>query len=436
MDERSLPTQDALRASLPAPAPSLSRGNPLTPSVRASLRACTTEGLVAEIVAACVGNAAVAAWAVHLGVSSVLVGVLWGLPHFGQILQLPASWVTCRFGRRRVAVVAHALSRQITLPIAILPFVAWPADEKRALLVGFFALSSVLAVVGHNAWLAWIGELVPARVRGAYFGRRAAVCAAVTTCASLCIASALDVGRSGGVLGVVLAATLLVRSAAGAATTVLMLRQHDPPGASAPPRLRDLPLPFADDAFRRLLGYRATWGVATGLTASVSALYMLRALGLGFFGVAAYSALVTALRVVTTPAWGRMLDRSGARPVLVVCSLGVTASSLLWLGVTAGHAWVLVLDAVASGLLVGGQELAVFTLPISAAPSAHRPLFGAVNVMVGGVAFGLASVVGGALAARIAFPTLVLVGVVLRLTAVVAAMRLEEPGRALPRSRT
>ncbi len=426
VNEAPLPTQDTLRASLPPPAAAA----PARP-LRASLEACTTEGLFAEVVGACFGNTVVAAWAVHLGVSSLLVGALWGLPHFGQVLQVPASWITCRYGRRRVAIVAHGLARQVTLPIAILPFLSVSTETKRAVLVALFALASLLAVVGHNAWLAWVGDLVPGRVRGAYFGRRSAICAVVATFASLAIAAALDVGRHEGTLGVVLAAILLARSAAGIVTTALMMRQHDPPGAGAPPRPRDLALPFADDAYRKLLVYRAGWGIATGLTGSVSAIYMLRALGLGFFGLASYTALVTALRVVTTPIWGRTLDRLGARPVLVACSFGIAASSIAWLGATAGHAWLLAIDAVASGLLVGGQELAVFTLPLAAAPSEHRPLFGAVNVMVGGVAFGLASVAGGALAASIALPTLLVLGTLLRGGAAWLAVGLHEPPRAI-----
>ena len=426
MNEAPLPTQDALRASLPPKAPAAAR------PLRASLRACTTEGLYAEVVGACLGNAVVAAWAVHLGVSSLLVGALWGLPHFGQVLQVPASWITCRFGRRRVAVVAHALARQVTLPIALLPFVSAPVSAKRTVLVVTIALASLLGVIGHNAWLAWVADLVPGRVRGLYFGRRSAMCAVVSTFTSLAIASALDVGRHGAMLGVVLAVLVVARSLAGLATTRLMLRQHEPPGGSAPPRIRDLRLPFEVEAFRRLLVYRAGWGVATGLTASVSAFYMLRSLGLGFCGRAASAALVPARRGVTTPAWGRALDRLGARHVLAVCSFGTAASSLAWLGATTGHAWVLAIDAVATGLLAGGQELAVFTLPIAASPSAHRPLFAGVNVALGGVAFGLASVLGGALEARVALPTLLLVGTALRFGGGWLALRLDAPPRVHP----
>jgi hypothetical protein len=437
MNEAPLPTQSVVSESLPGPAPLAERAR--SPSrLRASLAACSAEGIAAEIVSACFSGAVVAAWGVDLGASPVLLGVLWGLPHFGQLFQIPASWVTTRFGRRRVAVVSHAIARQITLPLAVLPFVGLSIDAKRAILVALFALSSLFSVIGHNAWLAWMGDLVPARVRGAYFGRRTALCTAAATIASLSLACALDTGRHHAVVELVLAATIVVRSIAGAVTTVLMLRQHDPSIEDAAlrargPSLRDLMLPLADHGYRTLLGYRAVWGVGTGLTASLSAVFTLNAVGLGYFGVAMYAAVVAGLRVITTPMWGRTFDRAGGKPVLVACSLGATVSSLAWVGATEGSAWLIGIDAVVCGLVLGGQELAVFTLPLAAAPSQQRPLFAAASVMVGGVAYGLASVLGGALASSMSVRTLLLLSVVCRMVATVLATWIEEPrSRRMP----
>jgi MFS family permease len=399
--------------------------------LRRSLEACCAEGIAAEIVSACFSGAVVTAWGLELGASPVLLGVLWGLPHFGQLFQIPASWVTTRFGRRRVAVVAHAIARQITLPLAALPFVGLPIDAKRTILVTLFALASLFAVLGHNAWLAWMGDLVPARIRGAYFGRRTALCTAAATIASLTLACTLDTGRAHSVVEIVLAGTILVRSIAAVVTTVLMLRQHDPvEELAAPargPSLREVLLPLADRGYRKLLAYRAIWGIGTGLTASLSAVFTLRALGLGYFGVAMYAAVVAGLRVVTTPMWGRMFDRAGGRPILVACSLGAAVSSFAWVGATAGSAWLIGIDAIVCGLLLGGQELAVFTLPLATAPSQQRPLFAAASVMVGGVAYGLASVVGGALTNATSVRSLLVLAAVFRMLATVIATCIEEP---------
>jgi MFS family permease len=366
------------------------------------------------------------AWAVELGASPLLLGVLWGLPYFGQVLQIPALWVTSRLGKKRAAVLTHAVARQVMLPLAVLPFVDVSIVAKREIVVGLFAVSSLLGVVGHNAWLAWMGELVPARVRGAYFGRRTAMCTVVATVASLAIASALDRGRAHAALGWVLAAIVVLRSLAGIATTILMLEQHDPPSAATTPRVRDFVLPIADPAYRKLLVYRVAWGVATGFGASLCAVYTLRALGLGFVGVAMYSALVAVLRVATTPLWGRRLDRDGGRRVLVTCSFGAAVSSLAWVVATQGAAWLIAVDALVSGLLLGGQELAVFTLPLAAAPSTRRPLYAATSVMIGGIAYGGASIAAGALIDVVSLRTVLLASAAFRVLGALVATRVED----------
>src|SRR5262245_9688424 len=128
MNEEPLPTQSVVSQSLPPPPP-----GPRSPSssrLRASLVACSAEGLAAEVVSACFSGAVVTAWGMLLEASPLLLGVLWGLPHFGQMFQLPASWVTTRFGRRRVALISHALARQVTAPIALLPFVDLSFEAK------------------------------------------------------------------------------------------------------------------------------------------------------------------------------------------------------------------------------------------------------------------------------------------------------------------
>jgi hypothetical protein len=83
-------------------------------------------------------------------------------------------------------------------------------------------------------------------------------------------------------------------------------------------------------------------------------------------------------------------------------------------------------DALVSGLLLGGQELAVFTLPLAAAPSARRPLYAAASVMVGGIAYGGASVAAGALAGAVPLRTILVAAAAWRFLAAIVAMGVED----------
>ena len=144
--------------------------------LRRSLGACTAEGLVAEMVSAFAGGAILTGWAIHLHASAFLTGLVVALPQMAQLIQLPAAWSTAFLGRRRAAVTLVAVSRQVMLPLALLPFLGASEATGQRILFVVAALSAVLGVLGNNAWVSWMGELVPRRIRGRYFGKRTALC--------------------------------------------------------------------------------------------------------------------------------------------------------------------------------------------------------------------------------------------------------------------
>ncbi len=407
-------------------------------AMRRSLAASTAEGVAGEVVQACAGSAMATAWALHLRAGPLLLGVLWALPFLGQLLQLPTAWLMARFDRRRVAIAGNGVARQVLILLAALPFVPVSMAAKRLLLIGIISISSLAAVAGGNAWISWMGDLVPARIRGRYFGRRTALCAVGAAASSLVAGSVLDAAMRHKKAGIALAGLALVAWLGAAISTRLMQKQHDPRKSTpAPPGARDLAEPFTDASSRRILAYQAAWSLALGLTASVSAVYMLKTLRVGFTGMAIYTAVLAGARMFATPLWGRVLDRIGARPVLVVCSVGSALASALWTIASPARIWPIALDAVVNGVLLAGQGLAAFAIPLSVAPKTRtsRSMLLSAFVMAGGLAFGLGSIAGGALVGIL--PKLVpALGVRAlfaasaggRLVAALLAHRIHEPG--------
>ena len=370
--------------------------------LRHSLSASTSEGVFAEVLNACAGGAVLTGWALHLGGGPLAVGALAALPALSQVLHLPAASVTSSLGRRRVALWTVAVSRQAWLPLAALPFLPLDAGARLAVLLLVAAFSSSLAVVGNNAWVAWMGDLVPASVRGRYFARRTVACTVGGTLASLASGFALDRARAAGQAAAALSALAVLACLAGAATTWLMARQHEPgePPRSGPAqsRLRATLAPFFDRGARPLLAYQALWSAAIGLTGCLFTVHMLQNLHMGYGLIAVQGALVAALRVLAAPHWGRAIDRAGARPVLVACSCGICLIPLVWLLPTPQRLWPVALDALLTGLLWSGHSLASFALPLSLSPQRSRAFYLSALSAVSGLSFALASALGGAVA--------------------------------------
>jgi hypothetical protein len=352
--------------------------------------------MVAELVGACTGGATITGWAMYLGCTTSVVGLLGALPFLAHVLQLPAARLTARYGARRVALVAVAISRQAFLPLALLPFLPVPPGSAQALLVAAAVLLHGLGIVCNNGWVAWMGELVPPRVRGRYFGRRTAIATAAGATATLAAGALLDAGRTPAVLSALAATSCL----AGVVSTVLMARQH---GGRPRPHAERTRLPFAAVLRRpepaRLAVFLAVTGVASGLAEPYLVLFMLRERGLGFRLVAAHGVLAAGARVLAAPRWGRRVDRAGGAREVLALSTGLLATApVLWLVAGAGTgpgalaAWASA--AVLGGVGAAGLSVAGLAVPLAVAPPRDRPVYHAVFALAGGLGFGV-----GALAA-------------------------------------
>ena len=367
------------------------------PRTGRSLRLSIAEGMVAELVGACASGAVLTAWALYLALPATLIGLLGALPFASQLVHLPGAFITGRLGHRRAALLFVALSRQIVLPLALLPFLPISQAARQAALLVVAGLAAALGVIGNNAWTAWMGDLVPEEIRGRYFGRRSAACALGAALGALAAGLLLDLGQRSGGEGLVLAGFSLGASLAGLATFLLMRAQHESLERTAPaPRLREVVLvPLRDWRARRVLAFQIAWSAAGGLAAAFYPLYMITELQMGFARMALYSGGLCAFRVLAAPLWGRALDHTGARPILVACAFGLSLSPLLWLFPRPDLLWPLALDAALCGTLSAGYNLAAFSLPLSLSQPRDRAFHLAAFAATGGLAMGLASALSG-----------------------------------------
>jgi MFS family permease len=345
------------------------------------------------------GAAALTGWALHLGMSAKLIGLLAALPVVAQVLQLFGALLTARFGHRRTTLIAVALSRQAFLPLVFLPWLPFGDDGRRALLVAAAGAHHALGIVANNGWNAWIGELVPERMRGRYFGRRTAICTVAGGTFGLAVGFVLDRAQRAAAAGPVLQALALLACIMGALSVWLLSRQHAAPARREPVRwaAHAFRRALADPRAHRLVAYSVAWNAACGLSAPFFGLYVLRDLAAGYTAFAACGAGYALVRIATSATWGRAVDRAGAKPVIVLCTAGLALSPLAWALCAPDRLWPLVLETAMGGLFFGGHAVATFAMPLAVAPERERPFYLAVVAVAGGAAFALTSALGGAL---------------------------------------
>lgn len=404
---------------LPALTPTLERGRITAPAqhgpvrtgrLRASLDASVAEGAAAEVFGACAGGAVLTGWALYLGASPVTIGLLAALPVAAQAVQMPAAWLTQHLGAKPLAVAAIGASRLVWIPLIALPFLHLSASAALAVFITIVTVAGVLGVIGGNAWTAWMGDLVPGAIRGRFFSRRMVYLNVAGTVASLGAGLALDALAPRGWKGETLGALAAVACVAGLVSIWLLLLQEGPGHDQdlTPPDWGDVARSVRDAKTRPLIGYLFGWNAAVGISAGFVSYHMLTNLKMGFMLVAAHGILVAAVRVASAPAWGRLVDAFGARPVLVVCSFGISVVPMIWLFIAPDRLWPIAIEAVVAGTLWGGHGIAAFDLSIGLAPRRGRPFYLAAFATACGLGFATTSAVAGVLAYALSSPIHVL----------------------------
>lgn len=356
-----------------------------------------------------VSGASFTRFAKLLNVSHFGFGLLATVPFLGALVQLPASLLLERYGgRKRVFLWCASISRALWLVIAALPWLFPPAWQWPALLLTLL-VSTVLANITSPAWMTWMGELVPGRIRGRYFSRRVQVGQAVGLALSFLSGLALDwPGENRELLRTVISGLFALATLFGVADILMFIRVPDTERAPSRPALGFLDLvraPLADPNFRHVLGFSFTMTFATGYIGQFVWLFLFDVVGMG--NSRANVLLVTlplVVGMVCYPFWGRVIDRFGSKPALIGAGLLVVNGATGWLFVTPEH-WVwgylLVLLSTAAW---PGMDIAGFNLLLRMAeagePRQRRSNTAviAINSVVVAVAGTLSGLFGGAVA--------------------------------------
>jgi MFS family permease len=146
--------------------------------VKASLRYSVLDG---TFFSAMVGFAEsyFSALAVYFKATSIELSLIVTLPQLlGALSQILSNKFISLFqSRKKFVCVGVFLQAFILLPIIFIFFIPKLQAEILILLV---ILYWVLGTIIHPAWYSWIGDLVPPRIRGVYFGKRNRLMGAVS----------------------------------------------------------------------------------------------------------------------------------------------------------------------------------------------------------------------------------------------------------------
>jgi MFS family permease len=427
-------------------------------AVRTSLKASTLDGVFATIFSNVAGGVLLSNFLVELDASPLEVGLLSSIPMLVNLLQPLGAYLSNRVTSRHlyclwIYIPSRLLWLALILGIALSDQQQIDSRLLVELALAIVILSNVLGALGSASWLSWLAALVPSRLRGRYFGIRNSA-ASLTSLISLPLMGLLVSHYPGGSLqgyGMVLAVGLVAGLVSLGFQHFMVDVNPQEPKQLLPqrkPKIEPAELPNSNDStthsiwqdgnFLVFLLYFGFLSFATNLSSPFFNLYLLDNLSLDVSWVTLYNSLAAGANLLMLMFWGKLADRIGNRPILLMVGIVVAVIPICWLGVGQDAfsiwLWLPLLHISMSGAWAA-IDLCNNNIQMEISPSQHHSTYFAIAAAVAGVSGALGTTAGGLLAEFADYgglPGLFALSSVMRLLAVIPLVFVrEDRGRSL-----
>jgi MFS family permease len=336
-------------------------------------------------------------FALALKATTAQIGLLSSAPSLAiAFSQLAAPMLSERVGSRKGFILrAVFIQAFLWAPILLIPYL-FPG-QKVWWLIGLFTLSTVAGAMTSPAWGSLMADLVPAEMRGRYFGLRGRISGIVALALFFIGGLILHFSAADIFLGfsIIFGAALLFRLV----SWYFLSRMYDPPlrmGWWDRYSLPDLVSSLTSSNLGRFIAYSSLMSFATYLASPFFAVYMLRDLGFDYLTYAGITAASSLASLVSLTFWGRRGDRLGNVNVVRAASILVPLVPLLWL--VSHQVYYLIPVQILSGFAWSGFSLASANFVYDASAPENRTRYIALFNAMNGGSMCLGALLGGCLA--------------------------------------
>lgn len=275
-------------------------------------------------------------YAKSLGASATVLGVIASLSPLLVILQIPAANLLPKYGYRRFILAGWGSRTICIFGLAVVPLLVFLDMQTRLVLVLLLLFGfNLLRGMASGAWLPWISQIIPERMRGRFLSRDQMF--AQAGCLLSLIMATITLGENP--VGWRFSLVFLF-SAVGATMSLWFIRQV--PDVTAPEQLRasGLRVPWLEMAkyrpFLRLTLFNLLYVIAIGGIGVFSIAYLRGEAHYPERWIVGLSTLAVIGAIVTLQVTARAIDRIGSRPILLGCMTGFVMILLTWFSTASG----------------------------------------------------------------------------------------------------
>ena len=369
------------------------------------LKLVIMDGLATQAMVTLTGGIFLVAFALQLGASNTVIGLLAAIPPLAELLQMPAIYLIDRVQKRRAVVVAASLAaRLFWIPIILIPFFLSP-EQGIFVLIASIVLYSSFSAFSHCGWNSWMRDLIPQDRLGAFFSRRLTLSTGLALIISLIAGFFIDSWEAAfpDLATCGYSFLFLLGLLAGLFGIILLARTPEPrmvADGEEDGLLAAIAKPFQDINFKNLIIFLGSWNFAVNLAAPFFTVYMLQRIGLDISLVVALSVLSQVMNIIFYRSWGRISDRFSNKSVLAVSGPLFMLAIFAWKFVTLPEVYaltypLLILIHILMGISLAGVSLASGNISLKLAPQGQATSYLAASTFANSVAAGVAPILGG-----------------------------------------
>ena len=303
-----------------------------------SLKLSIKEGCVASVMSGA-GDAYVVPYALALNANNAQIGYLTSLAGLiGPSAQIIGSRLMYKYSRKRLIVSSVFLHASMWVVFLLLGLLYWKGFmtgyDTSTIFIILYCAYALFGSLGGPAWFSLMGDLVDARKRGRYFGKRNIITGIVNITVTLAAAFILDYTKNYGlvIFGFIIIFTI---AAIGRFISCYLMTRHYYPKNSMK---KDDYFSFwqfikkaSGNNYGKFVIFVGLVTLGTNIAAPFFSVYMLKELGYSYvwFTIVTLSAGVFTLLSMTF--WGKIGDKYGNRRLLKIGMFMIPVLPLPWI---------------------------------------------------------------------------------------------------------
>jgi MFS family permease len=284
------------------------------------------------------GESYISPFAIALKANNFQIGLLSSFTGIiSPISQMFGSKLMEKNSRKKIIVSAVTLQALMWIPILViialfykdlfLSYLPW-------ILIAFYSLYFIFGALATPSWFSLMGDLVPEKTRGRYFGKRNKIIGIVALFATILGALILDLLKTKGLLMAGFAIIFFI-SCISRLISSFLFRKHCEPKLELS---RDYYFSFiqfikkaSTNNFGKFVIYIALIHFATMIAGPFFAVYMLRDLGFSYTLFMLINMSASVFSLLFMPIWGKFSDKYGNRELIKIGSILIPFMPILWL---------------------------------------------------------------------------------------------------------